>query len=747
MKKKNIIKGFFVFVMMLGVAISAFAMLACAGRGQVDPRDHNIHEVFFLGNGGRVGGGFYQTHLLQRNRLGGGRLAYSHIDNPLRRGYSFLGWYQVNAGEDDIGITTVRRYNADNYPIYEQFMYVVGHNYAGFPDLFRSLTTIDLESEMRFERDAEGDIVARIDQGEYLTRFTTGEQWNFELDELDISSYTGRDANGNEIWNNQRSVFVAMWQSQRRFVILPTHTQWHRDLNPDDPDYDDMIARLPEGSMGRERLVRTIVRRDGSVSRASLWMAYYREGFQIVGFYQDPQHRQPIPWTPAGHWLPRMEFLRDAQGYETDTMTTIRIFPRYIDRSYEIIRSPDDLAVGDDFAFSDSPYYFATPELDLGGRALDFPPTFNRRITGNGVRIHNFVRNVRMRVISNLEEWNATASNPAYGGLFNHLGPSANIRDITFDNFIINFIHINTISNNFLMGDYLASYHPFRPPIINVFAASASPASRARNIRLNFTHREELYVGSGLAGWRGNEVAVDANGEIIRQPLMIPIRQYILDIDGNRIWSWELGDYLHDIIGYEHARATVRDYEKILDIDGYPVLDGEGNYTFRVVFVPAYDIDGNPIYQYHPIRLGGLAAFRQLQTPDYAQALTFRQVGANFGGYFGSVPIAGLYGAHLNLNVYHMYAGEARPPISPNHIGLRLTDDMDFDVFFDDFYGQFPGMTFVGWFIFDEEGAEVEFVRFNIRDFEVSEGVFVFPDRLLNANNGEGAFIIPAWQG
>jgi len=103
-----------------------------------------------------------------------------------------------------------------------------------------------------------------------------------------------------------------------------------------------------------------------------------------------------------------------------------------------------------------------------------------------------------MRVVENQEEWDRAPV--PYGGLFNTLGPAAYIRDITFDNFIINFRHIDTALSPHRVNGNDASYYQ-RPQIINVFASTVASSTRARNVRINFSYREEYFVAAD--GWIG----------------------------------------------------------------------------------------------------------------------------------------------------------------------------------------------------------------------------------------------------
>ncbi|MCL2556207.1 MAG: hypothetical protein FWE03_04215 [Firmicutes bacterium] len=726
MKKRSILKAFFILAILLSVALSAFSMTACTAGDNVDPEDPNIHQVFFLANGGRFGGGSYEQILLFRDRAGGGRIAGGHVSVPIRRGYSFNGWFEID--QEHVSEVEIERVtNTIDVPggdpivhtVKERFFYVQGHNYSEsgqhpltFADLGREVALDDYGNRLYIE-DADGNIMQHPDENLFL--FKTGTVWNFDLDEINVSGYQVdeddnqiTDTNGNPVWLEPRTIFIALWQPIRTFVILPTHTQVYRDLDPNnfDPDsennYDAVIAALTD-PQARNALRRRNVRMDGSLSRRSLEMiAYNRPGFQIAGFYADSQFRTPLAFNAAGIHMPLMQFIQDEEGNDTEVMTTVVVFVRHIDANFLIIDSIHGLQpTPGSFHLipiaGRNPYF--TSDIDLGGAVLNIPQNFNGVIRGNRRTISNFVVNVEMQAATpqNFQDNQGNVLPAVHGGLFNQLGAAAHITDITFDNFIINFIHTDThiptdtrgpTPSIFRPNDgpYLGSYHPERRQVINVFAASVAAGTRARNVTMNFGWREQRFVGTGTSrswfgfGWEGR----NSYGEVDVQ--------YIYD----------------QIVGMNP------DHDDDCGCDDPDCRD-------RFIWAARPDSS-------KAVGQSQITGLRQFDLPDYRfrtdennnpYFLEFAQVGDNFGDYFYNVAVLnsqgeieeqtvlGLYGGSDNtLNLRANNLGNMQPSEEPLYFGRTITTGMDLSIFNYEFEGYDLGLfnheRFIGWFIIEQ---------------------------------------------
>jgi|GEM_PF-3585459 len=696
MKKNRILKAFFMMAMLFSIAIGAFSMTACTGAVITDPYDANVHQVFFLANGGRFGASSQEQILLYRDG-DSGRMARAHVPPPMRRGYSFQGWYEVD--QSQVHETTVQRITAHIpvedgedriYYVNERFLYVAGHNYQ--EDGQHSLTFSDLGREIELDEygnrvimtDADGNPIRN--PNETLNIFRTGSAWNFDFDEVNLEE--------------PRTVFVALWESRRTFVILPTHTQIYRDLDPDSEGFDEWVAGLAD-LQARMALRRTFVRLDGSISEASLsLLAYRRPGFQHAGFYTDPQFRTPVAFNAARLFMPLVSFVQDEYGEDTETLTTVRIFVRFIDAGYDIVRSPGDLAPEGTppgtFVIPDHRNLYFASNIDLGGGLLQIPTTYNRLIRGNRRTLSNFVVNIDMHTVGNQAEFDV-APRP-YGGLFNNLGPAANILNITFDNVIFNFRHINTFRetdyervvdgqtvtyvlapNRFRPegSPYLAAYHPDRRHVVNAFAGLVSPTTRANNVTLNFNWREEQYTGfGGGGGW------------------------------------WGVG--WHDGVPQTETRREINhNHDDYCDCN--TPWDCEHGWIYIIAPDMAQAVGG-----------GTLNAFRPLDLPEYRLGardffLEFDQLGANFDGYFNSATVLvdagtgqtqnnyrvlGLDGGAANsFNLHANYRGEVLDAHYPLQLGREIYEGMDLELFLYDFDGLLvDGLgqnRFIGWFILD----------------------------------------------
>jgi len=779
MKKKSKLKSklkiIFGLVMLISVALGVFAMAGCTNWPYVSPSDPNVHEVFFLANGGRIGGGHFETQLLFRGEPGAGRMSGGpqQINVPMRRGYNFLGWYEVDQAR--VHHTYVRRVTAleeiNTYPyyeefyVYERFMYLEGHNYMEI-DTMNPISVADLESEIRFDRDIveEGETRERIDNGEYLVTFRTGAEWDFDFDEIDISSYQVDDDgnqlldnDGNPLWVEPRTVFIALWESRRQFVVLPRHSEWFRGLNPDDPNFDDYIASHSNNHIV-DVLRRRNVRADGFVSyhvvRAN---TYNRAGFQPLGFFTDRQLSNPVVWNEAGLFDPGMEFVRDENGEFTDIPTTVVLFVDYISAGYTLIRSEADLRMAPGvYRLQDRSYYFAVREIDLGGGRLEMPAVFNNVIRGNGVTISNFYRVVNMR--------SATEPNAHYGGLFNVLGGSAAIERINFLNFTICFRHLNTtigenanrvpvfvydhegnrirvpvlneqnepvldVDGNPVYQDKiehrLVAYHN-RPQNINAFAAYAYSTASASDVNISFHWRESLYQLTGMAGWWGP--------------------------------GWEHGQVpvYRDAVTPDN-RYSVTGISRP-DIPATPNLSAARELAL-------------PVYRLRQITRRTLDAYgNEIDTVIENGFLEFHQVGRHLGGYFEGIA-GGLSRERQNLNAIYLGEVDVYRPLT---LGVLIDEYTDLEIFNHMFEGVIGtgGAPFFGWFAFDLENAgpmHNHFFRFEIEvrniggeyvlvrrtarrvdegqtyDFVSGEYRYVIEYIAVDRDDLNGLFILPMW--
>jgi|GEM_PF-6177822 len=242
----------------------------------------------------------------------------------------------------------------------------------------------------------------------------------------------------------------------RTFVVLPTHTQFFRDLDPDCFEYDALIDSLTDNE-ARNALRRFYVGADGYIRRELLnLIAYRRPGFQIVGFYSDMQFRIPLAFNEEGLFRPD----------DCEYGLVVRIFIRYIDENYRIIRSKSDLFSPFDnifqIGFVGHNYYF-TDDIDFGGAELVFAPRFHRTIRGNRHVLSNFVTS----------DFVSHHNNNSVSVLFNLLSRNANIINISFLD--VRFI-VNT-SEEALTSRL----------IINAFAFMAYDTARVNNVLIEFS--------------------------------------------------------------------------------------------------------------------------------------------------------------------------------------------------------------------------------------------------------------------
>lgn len=141
----------------------------------------------------------------------------------------------------------------------------------------------------------------------------------------------------------------------------------------------------------------------------------------VIAYYADKEKTQPVtlPYTPPC----------TAEKPQCD------IYADTLAGNWKIVDSADDFSI-----YAATNVYLAA-DVDFGGEEISFPDTYSGKFYGNGFKLSNF------KVVRELKgKYDVSA------GIFNELSDNAEIRDVTFENVVLEVSLTNPIVTDYYAG-------------------------------------------------------------------------------------------------------------------------------------------------------------------------------------------------------------------------------------------------------------------------------------------------------
>ena len=453
LNKKTSTKFFLCLILALTMLTSVLMLTACTGGGRIPthsgrtPINNQAHRVVFLFNGGTVNNTHYSMQLFSRPNSGSrvDRVNANLIPTPTRPGFRLAGWYEVDSEYVFRGSHT--RTTAFGRTVENDVYYISGHHFLAQRQTdFNSADPITIAGSIINYSVEESETDGQVTFENVLPPthlFTSGRQWNFELDSINVNSYSPNETTD----ANSRTVLVAMWIATRQWIALPTFDAF-RNIDPYSATLRQDLDAL--SGFGNTEVIETRNMQADGIVRASFFnrnnaSAFFRRsGHQILGFYLDKNLTQPIPFDNRGQFRPPDSFWPDyevppvfneygglvSEGIPHERRGEPRMFVayiRYVESRYAIVSDQRSLTN----ALSENRSIFLTASINLNGASLNFPATYNGQINGNGHTISNFVTRSGIPPVTTPGQ---VQTSTLHGAVFNNIGQSARIININFEN-------------------------------------------------------------------------------------------------------------------------------------------------------------------------------------------------------------------------------------------------------------------------------------------------------------------------